>query len=227
MVNQVTGNPFEALSGVAGKPQQQEKNKRPDELGQDAFMTLLLAQMKSQDPLNPMENGEFIAQLAQFRTVTGIDELNENFNQFASSMQSSQALQASTLVGREVMIPGNTGTLPSEGTLNGSVELPAASRQVTLDIHNGAGDKLGEVNLGAQSAGQAVFAWNGELADGKTLPPGNYQLRAKAVIDGKTEAVDTYVAAKVESVSVRAGREPVVNLANVGPMDFSRVREIR
>lgn len=225
MVNQVTGNnPFEAIAGSAAKA---DKVKRPDELGQDEFMTLMLAQMKTQDPLNPMENGEFIAQLAQFRTVTGVEQLNNSFDKFSLSMQSSQALQASTLVGREVLISGNQGSLPANGNLNGSIGLPSSSNSVTLEIHNPAGDLLGEVALGAHPAGQVAFSWDGKLSDGKTVPPGAYQLRAKAVIDGKTEAMDTFVAAKVESVSLKSGREPVLNLANVGPMDFSQVSEIR
>ncbi|MBE0509915.1 MAG: flagellar hook assembly protein FlgD, partial [Gammaproteobacteria bacterium] len=103
MVNSIN-NPFEQLNGVNTTKNSNEK--KTGELGQDEFMTLMLAQMKHQDPMNPMENGDFIAQLAQFRTVTGIDQLNNSFNGFSQTMQSSQALQASSLVGREVLVPG-------------------------------------------------------------------------------------------------------------------------
>lgn len=223
MVNQVTGNPYEQLNGT----QPAKENKRTDELGQDQFMTLMLAQMKNQDPMNPMENGDFIAQLAQFRTVSGVEQLNTNFNAFAQTMQSSQALQASSLVGREVLIPGNWGNLPAGGSLGGSVELPVSSGSVNLNIYSPSGAEMGQVALGAHPAGQVAFSWDGRLADGTTLPPGNYQLQAEAVIDGKREALGTYVAAKVESVSLSSGREPVLNLAGVGPMAFSQVSEIR
>ncbi len=224
MVDQIKNNPYANIAGTQTK----EAEKKPsDELGQDDFMTLMLAQMKHQDPMNPMENGDFMAQLAQFRTSTGIDQLNSNFNSFAKTMQSSQALQASTLVGREVLIPGNWGTLPPDGTLNGSVELPASASSVNLTIYSTAGDLIGEVPMGSHPAGQAAFSWDGRLADGTQLPPGRYQVGAEAIIGGKREGVGTYVAAKVESVSMSSGREPVLNLANVGPMGFSEVREIR
>ena len=222
MVNQI-GNPFDILN--SGKSAQEKKGN--DALGQDEFLTLMLAQMKHQDPMNPMENGDFIAQLAQFRTVTGVDNLNNSFASFSQTMQSSQALSASTLVGREVMIPGNVATLPADGSLNGSVELPVSSGDVTLNIFGVAGNMVAEIPMGQQSAGLVGFSWNGLMADGTQLPPGNYRVAANALIDGERQAVGTYVTAKVESVSLNPGREPVLNLANVGPMPFSKVTEIR
>ncbi|MFU8837369.1 MAG: flagellar hook assembly protein FlgD [Thiohalomonadaceae bacterium] len=224
MVNSIN-NPFEQLNGVNTAKNSNEK--KTGELGQDEFMTLMLAQMKHQDPMNPMENGDFIAQLAQFRTVTGIDQLNSSFNGFSQTMQSTQALQASSLVGREVLVPGSWGTLAPGGTLNGSVELPASSNDVGLNIYNQSGSLIAQVNMGAHPAGQASFSWDGRMSDGSSLPPGNYQIVANALIDGQREAMPTYVGARVESVSLNAGREPVLNLANVGPMAFSQVREIR
>ncbi len=207
---------------------QQSGPKQSDELGKDEFLTLMLAQMKNQDPLKPMENGEFIAQLAQFQTVTGVDDLNKTFSDFAASMQSNQALQASALVGREVLVPGSAGFLPDSGGLNGSINMPASTSSAKVNVYSTGGQLLGQVALGPQPAGQAAFRWDGRLADGTVLPPGAYQLEAEAVIDGKVEAVETLISARVDSVSLgQAGREPVLNLANVGPMGFSQVREIR
>lgn len=223
MVNQVTGNPFEHLNG--NRPAQD--NKSSNELGQDQFMTLMLAQMKNQDPMSPMENGEFIAQLAQFRTVTGVEQLNNSFNSFAGTMQSSQALQASTLVGREVLIPGNVGNLPMDGAFSGTIDLPSASGDVRYNVYSSSGALVAQMGLGAQPAGQVPFVWDGRMPDGSMAPAGRYQVEANALIAGERQAMDTYVSAKVESVSLSAGREPVLNLANVGPMGFSQVREIR
>jgi flagellar basal-body rod modification protein FlgD len=222
-IEQTGSNPFDSL-GLT----QQNTQKKPDELGQDEFLTLMLAQMKNQDPLKPMENGDFIAQLAQFQTVTGVDDLNATFSDFAASMQSNQALQASALVGREVLVPGSAGFLPQSGELSGSMELPAATSSARVNVYDTGGQLLGQVELGPQPAGQAGFSWDGRLSDGTQLPPGAYQLQAEAVIDGKVEAVETLISARVDSVSLgQGGREPVLNLANVGPMGFSQVREIR
>ena len=222
-IEQTGSNPLSSLGQV-----QQSSQKKTDELGKDEFLTLMLAQMKNQDPLKPMENGEFIAQLAQFQTVTGVEDLNRTFSDFASSMQSNQALQASALVGREVLVPGSAGFLPANGSLGGSINLPVSTTSAKVNVYTTSGQLLGQVALGPQPAGQAAFNWDGRLADGTVLPPGAYQLEAEAVIDGKVEAVETLISARVDSVSLgQAGREPVLNLANVGPMGFSQVREIR
>lgn len=222
-IEQTGSNPLSSLGQV-----QQSSQKKTDELGKDEFLTLMLAQMKNQDPLKPMENGEFIAQLAQFQTVTGVEDLNRTFSDFASSMQSNQALQASALVGREVLVPGSAGFLPANGSLGGSINLPVSTTSAKVNVYTTTGQLLGQVALGPQPAGQAAFNWDGRLADGTVLPPGAYQLEAEAVIDGKVEAVETLISARVDSVSLgQAGREPVLNLANVGPMGFSQVREIR
>ena len=222
-IEQTGSNPLSSLGQV-----QQSSQKKTDELGKDEFLTLMLAQMKNQDPLKPMENGEFIAQLAQFQTVTGVEDLNRTFSDFASSMQSNQALQASALVGREVLVPGSAGFLPANGSLGGSINLPVSTTSAKVNVYTTTGQLLGQVALGPQPAGQAAFNWDGRLADGTVLPPGAYQLEAEAVIDGKVEAVETLISARVDSVSLgQAGREPVLNLSNVGPMGFSQVREIR
>ena len=222
-IEQTGSNPLSSLGQV-----QQSSQKKTDELGKDEFLTLMLAQMKNQDPLKPMENGEFIAQLAQFQTVTGVEDLNRTFSDFASSMQSNQALQASALVGREVLVPGSAGFLPANGSIGGSINLPVSTTSAKVNVYTTTGQLLGQVALGPQPAGQAAFNWDGRLADGTVLPPGAYQLEAEAVIDGKVEAVETLISARVDSVSLgQAGREPVLNLANVGPMGFSQVREIR
>ncbi len=115
-----TKNPFSplGLSNASGA-----KTKENDELGQAEFLELMTAQLRFQDPLEPMENGDFLGQIAQFGTVSGINELNTTFNSLNSSFQSNQALQASTLVGRKVLVPSEIGYLGATGGLSGSVEL--------------------------------------------------------------------------------------------------------
>ena len=103
MNNSISGLPPE----LAGLELKQPEKKANDELGQSEFLDLMIAQLQHQDPLNPADSGEFLGQLAQFGTVNGITELQNSFADLATSLQSSQALQASTLVGRNVLIPGN------------------------------------------------------------------------------------------------------------------------
>src|SRR5262245_53832534 len=99
------------------------------ELGQEDFLRLMITQFKNQDPFKPMENGEFLAQLAQFSTVKGLDDLNNSFGNLSSSVVSNQALQASSLLGRTVLVDGNMGNLDAGGQLSGAVELQSSPSQ--------------------------------------------------------------------------------------------------
>ncbi len=215
-----------ALQDTLGTAPQAKKSD--GEMGKEQFMQLMLAQLNNQDPMSPMENGDFLAQIAQFSTVTGIEGLQSSFDSFSASMQANQALQASTLVGREVLIPGEFAALNAGGTVNGALQLPAATSSSKLNVYSRAGEQLGSVTLGPAPAGQQAFSWSGRLDDGTQLPAGDYVIQAEAVIDGKVEAVESLVGARVDSVSLgQYGQEPVLNLANIGPMGFSQVREIR
>ncbi len=109
------------LQNLALKPPTEKTAS--DGLGQDAFLELMLTQIKHQDPLSPMESGDFLSQIAQFGTVNGITELNKSFAALTSSLQSSQALQASTMVGNTVLVPGNISELVTGGQITGAIEL--------------------------------------------------------------------------------------------------------
>ncbi|MDR9426228.1 MAG: flagellar hook capping FlgD N-terminal domain-containing protein, partial [Marinobacter sp.] len=107
--------------------QQDKQAKGGSELGKDAFMELMLAQMKNQDPLKPQENGDFVAQLAQFSSLEEMQNLSGTVDDVAGQFRSSQALQASAMVGKSVLAPSNVGILGSDGQLNGTVEVPATT----------------------------------------------------------------------------------------------------
>src|SRR6056300_1502818 len=170
-----------------------EEDPQDNGLGQTAFLELMIAQLNNQDPLSPKENGEFIAQLAQFSSVEGLERLNNNFDNFATSFTSNQALQASSLVGRSVTVPSETGVTDMNGVISGVIEVPESTGNVTMQILDDKGALVDEINLGAQPAQDVVFRWNGaqlELngqllesyipASGEALPPGKYTIRATA-----------------------------------------------
>ena len=94
-----------------------------DELGQEDFLTLMITQFRNQDPFEPMDNGDFLGQLAQFGTVNGIEQLNSSMAGLTGSIQNDQALQAASLVGRGVLAQSNAGYLPDGGQMTGAVEV--------------------------------------------------------------------------------------------------------
>lgn len=220
---------FEDL-GLARKEKLKDKN-----LGQDEFLSLMVAQMSNQDPMKPMENGEFISQMAQFSAAKGMKEIKDSFTSLAEALQSSQALQASSMVGRTVMVPGDVASLPEGGSLEGSVELKHGAPELVVSVMDSAGQLLKKIHLGRQQPGQVDFSWNGEIDRGIDDPdaatqqasPGKYTIRADVIFEGKPEAVSTLVKDKVESVSLGKGIKSVtLNLSNSGSSTLSNVKEV-
>ena len=203
------------------------ETKANDELGQAEFLELMTAQLRYQDPLKPMENGDFLGQMAQFGTVSGINDLNSTFNTMSSSFQSNQALQASTLVGRRVLVPSQSAILRDGESLPGSVELEQPASRVVITVKNGAGQLVHRQELGVQPAGLLDFEWNGLDAGGNRLPGGQYQLAAEVYRGTEVEAGKTFTVVDVESVTLGAGGQDLtLSVSGLGDIDMSQVRKI-
>ncbi len=202
--------------------------KSPDQLGQAEFLNLMITQLKNQDPFAPMENGDFISQMAQFSSVTGLAELQQSFDKLATSLQSNQALQASSLVGRTVLVPSATSTLSSGGSVRGALELSASSGAVGITIKDDSGQVIRRLELGPQSAGSVYFNWDGLADNGQPAPEGRYFVSADAEINGGTVALETLMSASVDSVTLGQGGQGLrLNLTDGNVVDFSSVREIQ
>ncbi len=197
------------------------------ELGQEAFLKLMTTQLTHQDPSKPMENGDFLGQMAQFSTVSGIGDLNKSFSEFASSISSGQSLQAATLVGQSVLIPSNEGLMSLNKNLTGEVSLNDKTSDLKLSFKDSNGLTVKEISLGAQEAGNIAFSWDGLLDDGTYTDPGVYKVYAEAEVDGKNTALQTFVNADVESVALGRGNEGIkLALAGLGDIDFNEVKKI-
>lgn len=196
-------------------------------LEQEQFLELMVAQIQNQDPFKPLENGEFLSQMAQFSTVSGIQDLQSSFSQFAGSLTSNQALQASALVGRHVLVPSSTGVLFEDGVVFGTAQLDTHATDVLVTVSDANGQVVRQVSLGPQPAGQLAFSWDGENDAGEIAEPGIYQFEVNAVVDGQSTALNTFMAARVDSVTLgRNGQGTVLNLAGQGAVDLTEVREI-
>jgi flagellar basal-body rod modification protein FlgD len=202
--------------------------KKKTSLGQEDFLKLMTTQMTHQDPNNPMQNGEFLSQMAQFGTVSGIQDLQKSFATFSNSIQSDQALQAAGLVGRYVSAPGNTGVLAAGGEINGKVNLDSSTPSLQVSISNAStGELIKTMNLGNQSAGDIPFTWDGTNEAGTLVSPGAYKISATAAVDGKNVAQTTDIESKVESVSMASGTTPMkVNLVGANSIEFGKVKQI-
>lgn len=231
-------------SGVAGSTldyldirNKQSKEPKSNELGQTAFLELMITQLSNQDPLSPQDNGEFIAQLAQFSSVEGIERLNTNFESFSGNFTSNRALQASALVGRSVTVPSDSSILFENSLVSGVSTLPATTTDMTINVYDSAGSLVDTINAGFQKAGDINFQWdgqnvaiNGEIftrhnAPAQALPAGEYTFEVTATQDGKIEELDTALSANVNSVTVEPSGNIVLNLAGIGPVNLSEVKQ--
>ncbi len=199
-----------------------------NELGKDEFLKLLVTQLENQNPLEPQDNGEFIAQLAQFSSLEGIDNLNDSMNGLVATTQSSQAIQASSLVGQQVQVSTDYTYFQQGGLLTGVAQLPASSPDVKISLYDEQGTLVRNYSLGSQPGGNIDFVWDGMDGSGNTLPSGIYKVKAEAQIDGEYQQLGTLLGANVNSVTLGQGGEGMtLNLAGIGSVPFTDVKTIQ
>ena len=204
-----------------------QDNSKRNELGQEDFLKLMTTQLQSQDPFKPADNAEFMSQLAQFGTVTGIEDLKTEIQNLAGSLVSNQTFQAAGMLGRTVLIPATHSVLEQGGVIEGAVELPNAVSSLNIGIYDPAGQLVKNVSLGSQAPGMVSFDWDGLATDGKVVPPGRYEIRAEASSGGINEAFEVLIADEVQSVSLpAAGAALTMELAGLGKVNFSDIRQI-
>jgi flagellar basal-body rod modification protein FlgD len=197
-------------------------------LGGTDFLTLMLAQLKNQDPTSPVDSNTFLTQLAQLSQVQGITQLNTSFSTLSNSLSSSQALQASSLLGHQALVNSTTANLAANGTVTGAVNVPQTTSQVLLTVKDSTGALVRQINLGAQATGLASFSWDGKKGDGTQAAAGTYTLSAQyaGAVSGGTAAT-TLVNGTVESVSMGAGSTGLtVNVSGLGSVPFTSVQQI-
>ena len=219
-------NPANASDVLSKYRLDQEQTGNKNELGKNEFMELMIAQLKNQNPLEPQDNGQFISQLAQFSSLEEMQSLSGSVDDVVSQFRSTQALQASAMVGRSVLAPSNMGVLGASGEISGNVEVPATTSGLRVSIENSAGERVRQMDLGTQPAGVAGFDWDGKDGNGNSLPPGPYRIVAEASYPDGQQQLGTMVSANVDSVSLGQGGSVTLNLAGMGSIALSEVQQI-
>lgn len=212
-----------ALDQYSLKP---EDTKLKNELGKNDFLNLMIAQLNNQSPLEPQDNTAFVAQLAQFSSLEGITELNDSVGDIAGEFRSAQALQASAMVGRSVLVPVDRGTLPLGGTISGIAEVPTGSGQLTMKVYTPSGALVSQSDLGQNQVGDVKFTWDGKNSKGEPMPAGSYRIEVEGSFNGETEQVKSFLGANVDSVSIATDGGVKLNLAGQGSIAMSEVRQI-
>lgn len=227
-VNGVNPNVFDQInqtnkSSSTAKSQTQEDS--------DMFMRLMIAQLQNQDPSSPSDTSDFMQQIATMSQVESINQLNTSVNDMSQSMLASQAaLQASSMVGRSVYIPGDTAEVGTAANpyAHGSFNLAASASDVRIKVYDSTGSLVDTMSLGAVQQGEHEFAWQMPLDEegNPTIPAGDFTFTVEQQSDGEFRAIDTNMAYRVNSVTLGENGIGMKVNTNAGSFDASDVKQI-
>jgi flagellar basal-body rod modification protein FlgD len=220
-LNSLTGAGDTSYAGLGLDTQAPARNSS---LGQADFLRLMTEQLKNQDPLKPLDNAQFLGQLAQFSTVQGIDKMQNAMGAVASVMESDQALRAAALVGHDALIETSTLDLAAGTPVDGEVVAPS-SGPITFEVVDANGNTVRTMTVQATNAGPTPFHWDGKTDGGDVAGAGRYTIRATSGNGDNVQDLDVAVEANVDSVSIGADGL-VLNLAGLGSHPLSSIRRI-
>ena len=192
------------------------------QLDQAAFLRLMTAQLRNQDPFKPVENEAMVAQMAQFSSVAGISEMNTTLRSIATRLGGDEA-SALDLVGRAVLVPGATAHANTDGTLAAQAVLTAHADAVAVAITGPDGRLLRTLDFGARPAGTLDIAWDGLTDAGEAAGPGPFTLTAHARAGGQTRDVATNIWAAVRSVALTDGRASALMVDGIGRLPLTAI----
>ncbi len=227
----VTKTSDQSLNSILNKlginSNEEVKNKKKDSLGQADFLKLMTTQLQNQDPFSPMDNGDFIAQMAQFSTVTGITEINNNLSNIGSKLEPNRVATAAQFLGHSVLVPGKRVSPDDNGEIHGVVDLPASSTDVGLTFTNSSGEVVKTIELGAQNKGLIGFSWT-DIPD--SIKKLNEKLSIQAFAGNKnaSDGVSTAVYNKVIAASAPKENEDVIlELKDFGEVSASKAIKLK
>jgi|TARA_B110000971_G_scaffold93913_1_gene96544 flagellar basal-body rod modification protein FlgD len=175
-----------------------------DEMGQQQFLQLFTAQLQNQNPLEPVKNEAFVAQLAQFSSLEANLSMKGSLDTMVTSQAADRVMASAALIGKSVAVPGGAVNISAGEGGDGVVNLPYGSAGMKVNVLNSSGVSVRELIYPSQAAGDFALKWNGRDANGETVPNGAYTFSATAVVQGATTPVDVNALAKVTAVSTSA-----------------------
>ncbi|MBT2791545.1 flagellar hook assembly protein FlgD [Paraburkholderia strydomiana] len=193
---------------------------------QNTFLSLLVAQLKNQDPTNPMDSSQMTSQLAQINTVSGISQLNTTLSSLATQMSAGQQSQAALLIGSTVLAPGNSVSVASGKAGAFGVQLANSVSDLQVVVKNSAGQIVNTIDLGKQSAGTIPVGWTPTDTAGNALPDGTYTISAVGTINGQQATATTLAGATVQSVVMQNNGTPGLVLSNGSTVGLTSVAAI-
>ncbi len=197
------------------------------QINQSQFLHLISTQMQNQDPLNPTDPTQFLAQIEGLSEVSSLQSLQTSISGLASGLQGAQMLNGTSLLGHSVLAPGTTAQLAAGGSIAGAVTAPSGTGSLTVSVSNSAGSLVDAFSVSPASSGYTNFTWNGNTASGSAAPAGQYTLSVNATVGGGTQSVNPLIYSQVQSVTIDPSTQALdLNTAN-GTVPMSSVLSIQ
>jgi flagellar basal-body rod modification protein FlgD len=201
-------------------------SKPRDRLDQNSFLKLMIAQFRNQDPTKPKDPSEFLGQLAQFSTVSGIQEMQGSLSTLSEALRSSQVLDGAVLVGRQILAPHDGVQYSGAGAVSGAFDAPQGATTIELSIKDAAGQLVRRMTVPAQN-GMVEFSWDGISERGTAVAAGQYSISAVANLGGTNESLPVMLSSRVDSVTIDpTTNQLTLNTATLGPISLSNVRRV-
>ena len=227
----ITKSSEQSLNSILNKlginSNEEATRTKKDSLGQADFLKLMTTQLQNQDPFAPMDNGDFIAQIAQFSTVTGITEINNNLTNIGSKLEPNRIATAAQFLGHSVLVPGKIVSPDENGEIHGVIDLPAGSTDVGLTFTNKRGEVVKTISLGSQDKGLVGFSWT-DIPD--SIKKNSEQLSIQAFAGNKnaSDGVSTAVYNKVIAASTpRNSDDVLLELKDYGEVSASKAIKLK
>lgn len=218
-----TTDPYAFINGNKTQPQQTTNN---GQLDQNAFLKLMIAQLKNQDPTKPQDPSEFMSQLAQFSQVTSTQNMEKSIDTLSDSMRSTQLLNGTSLVGHQILATSNTDTIDAGGTVTGAIDAPKGITSIKVVIKDAAGAEVRSFDLANVAEGLNNFTWDGKTNSGVAAPAGQYTFSTVATAAGQTGALDPLLMSKVSSVTIDPSTSALTLNTTAGAIALSDVRRV-
>jgi flagellar basal-body rod modification protein FlgD len=196
------------------------------QLGQADFLQLMTAQLKNQDPFDPVDNTQMVAQMAQFSSLAGISEMNTTLKAIADKLSGTSMGDAIGYVGKTVLTQGSLAYPRTTGGLAGAVSLDGDATQVRVTIQDAEGNTLRTLDLGKQAEGAVAWDWDGTTDSGEPAGDGPFTVKVAARNGEKSVNATPLVWSPVTSVALGADGQPVLNLPGIGPVPLSAVWQV-
>jgi flagellar basal-body rod modification protein FlgD len=198
-----------------------------EEMGQKEFLLLFTTQLQNQNPLDPMENEAFVAQLAQFSQLEATVTMGDKMTELADAMMGERMLQGSTLLGKRVAVPNGPAILKGGAPISGIITVPNGADNVELNVYSNAGQLVRTIPYGRQMPGDVTVRWDGMNAQGTTMPDGPYRIIATVKSKGEVTQVPISTPDTVKSVTFSAeANDLVLEVSSGGTVNFSQVKRI-